>query len=46
MKDIKKQTIFDNNNNYTVNINTKSDLICEDLIQSNLSLSIPTNLPF
>ena len=34
----KKQTIFDNNNNYTVNINTKSDLICEDLIQSNLKL--------
>ena len=26
------------NNNYTVNINTKSDLICEDLIQSNLKL--------
>ena len=38
MKDIKKQTIFDNNNNYTVNINMKSDLICEDLIQSNLKL--------
>ena len=38
MKDIKKQTIFDNNNNYTVNINTKSDHICEDLIQSNLKL--------
>ena len=38
MKDIKKQTIFDNNNNYTVNIKTKSDLICEDLIQSNLKL--------
>ena len=37
MKD-KKQTIFDNNNNYTVNINMKSDLICEDLIQSNLKL--------
>ena len=34
----KKQTIFDNNNNYTVNINMKSDLICEDLIQSNLKL--------
>ena len=34
----KKKTIFDNNNNYTVNINTKSDLICEDLIQSNLKL--------
>ena len=34
----KKQTIFDNNNNYTVNINTKPDLICEDLIQSNLKL--------
>ena len=33
----KKQTIFDNNN-YTVNINMKSDLICEDLIQSNLKL--------
>ena len=38
MKDTKKQTIFDNNNNYTININTKSDLICEDLIQSNLKL--------
>ena len=38
MKDIKKQTILDNNNNYTVNINMKSDLICEDLIQSNLKL--------
>ena len=38
MIDTKKQTIFDNNNNYTVNINTKSDLICEDLIQSNLKL--------
>ena len=38
MKDTKKKTIFDNNNNYTVNINTKSDLICEDLIQSNLKL--------
>ena len=34
----KKQTIFDNNNNYTDNINMKSDLICEDLIQSNLKL--------
>ena len=34
----KKQTIFDNNYNYTVNINMKSDLICEDLIQSNLKL--------
>ena len=34
----KKQTIFDKNNNYTVNINMKSDLICEDLIQSNLKL--------
>ena len=34
----KTQTIFDNNNNYTVNINMKSDLICEDLIQSNLKL--------
>ena len=41
----KKQTIFDNNNNCTVNINIninninmKSDLICEDLIQSNLQL--------
>ena len=34
----KKQTIFDDNNNYTVNINMKSDLICEDLIQSNLKL--------
>ena len=34
----KKQTIFDNNNNYTVNINMKSDLICKDLIQSNLKL--------
>ena len=34
----KKQTIFDNNNNYTVNINMKSDLIYEDLIQSNLKL--------
>ena len=34
----KKQTIFDNNNNYTVNISMKSDLICEDLIQSNLKL--------
>ena len=34
----KKTNNFDNNNNYTVNINTKSDLICEDLIQSNLKL--------
>ena len=34
----KKQTMFDNNNNYTVNIIMKSDLICEDLIQSNLKL--------
>ena len=38
MKGIKKQTIFDNNNNYTVNINMKSDLICEDLIQFKLKL--------
>ena len=30
--------LIDNNNNYTININTKSDLICEDLIQSNLKL--------